>query len=80
MDHQSLQNLIDRVISSLTTDYNTIEFFTKEVHRNLGDKHLDWSLVHMNTSMLEFIRDLQRHQKYLQEDTDAGKKIQDGIC
>lgn len=77
MNHLELMGLIDRIISNIKTDYSTIEFYTKELHKNLGDKHLDWSLGHMNSSMLELIRDLQRHQQYLQEDTNAGKKIQD---
>jgi hypothetical protein len=61
-------DLIDRVVSNLKTDYATIEFHTNELHKNLGDKHLDWSLAHMSNSMLELIRDLQRHQNYLNED------------
>ncbi len=71
MNHVGLIDLIDRVISSLKTDYSIIEFNTKELHRNLGDKHLDWSLAHMSTSMMDLIRDLERHQKYLQKDKDA---------
>lgn len=68
MNHQDLTNLIDRVVSNLKTDYNIIEFFTKELHSNLGDKHLDWSLAHMSNSMMELIRDLERHQDYLKKD------------
>jgi hypothetical protein len=71
MNHLELMGLIDRIISNIKTDYSTIEFYTKELHKNLGDKHLDWSLAHMSTSMLELIRDLQRHQDYLNKDKNA---------
>lgn len=80
MDHLGLSDLIDRVISNLKTDFNIIEFYTKELHRNLGDKHLDWSLAHMSGTMMDLIRDLERHQDYLKKDNNADRKIQDGIC
>ena len=71
MDHSSLTDLIDRVISNLKTDYSIIATYTKLLRIKDDDMHLDWSLAHMNNSILELIRDLERHQQYLKKDMDA---------
>lgn len=71
MDHTSLTDLIDRVISNLKTDYSIVATYTKLLRIKDDDMHLDWSLAHMNNSILELIRDLERHQQYLKKDMDA---------
>lgn len=71
MNHTVLIDLIDRIISNLQLDYSLIKEYTKVVQIYNKDMHLDWSLAHMNTSLLEFLRDLERHQKYLQKDIDG---------
>ena len=68
MDHSSLTDLIDRIISNLKTDYSIISTYTKLLRIKDDDMHLDWSLAHMNNSVLELIRDLERHQQYLKKD------------
>ena len=74
MNPESLVDLIDRVVSNLKMDYSIIKTYTDMLGPH-QDMHLDWSLAHMNVSLLEFIRDLERHQKYLNlnnnKDTDA---------
>ena len=71
MDHQGLINLIDRVVSNLHTDLSLIIHTTHDLQRNLGDKHLNWSLAHLQTSVVDLVRDLERHQQYLQKDNNA---------
>lgn len=72
MTQTELTNLIDRMISAVQTDCAIIIHETKKINKTDANKiHLDWSLAHMRTSMLEFIRDLERHQKYLNESVDA---------
>lgn len=71
MNHESLIDLIDRIINNLQMDYSLIKEYTKVVQLYNKDMHLDWSLAHMNLSLLEFMRDLERHQKYLKKDFDA---------
>lgn len=71
MDHTSLTDLIDMVISNLKTDYSIISTYTKLIRIKDDDMHLDWSLAHMNNSILELIRDLERHQQYLKKDMDG---------
>lgn len=71
MNHESLIDLIDRIINNLQMDYSLIKEYTKVVQLYNKDMHLDWSLAHMNLSLLEFMRDLERHQKYLKKDMDG---------
>ncbi len=79
MDHTTLSNLIAQIQSNLKTDYSLIKFHTEQLHKDKKDHHLDWSLAHMNISLMEFLRDLERHQKYLQKDINADQPIQDQL-
>lgn len=71
MNHSILIDLIDRVISNIKMDYSIIKEYTAILQVDKKDIHLDWNLAHMNVSLLDFMRDLERHQKYLQKDLDG---------
>lgn len=69
MDHQTLIGYIDRVISNIQSDYNFIKEFSERVKKVDEFHHIDWTLAHLNTSVLELMRDLERLQKYLTKDS-----------
>lgn len=79
MDHTTLANLITQIQSVLKTDFALIEHHTKAMNLRDVYHHLDWNLAHMRVSMLDYIRDLERHKKYLEEDINATQPIQDQL-
>lgn len=79
MTHHELIHYLDRMVSVIKTDIEFIKHKTKQVQIDKDNVHLSWEIAHMQSSALDLIRDIERHKKYLQEDMNAGKQIQDRI-
>ena len=75
---QDLKTFIQSLLKTLDHSYDEIDGKTAAVLKystklSKEDKiHLSWGLTHLHTSLCEYERDLQRHIKILDKDTDAG--------
>lgn len=75
----SLNNYLDRLASAYITDYSALASMIWEAKQQTTDEnssHLDWCMVHFNTSMVDIHKTIKNIQARLRE-IDAGTKIQE---
>jgi len=74
---------IKHVKAELLASYDNLEAKTRKVLleteglSNYDRSHLEWGVDHMHTSLVEFVRDLDRHAVVLEQEMkrNAGTKI-----
>lgn len=57
-----LANFCARVSSNVTTDMSTL---SHELGKTDPSDRLSWALAHLNSSMVDYVRDLERMQEAL---------------
>jgi hypothetical protein len=71
---------IKHVKHELTASYDALENKTRTILTetdglsNYDRSHLEWGITHMHTSLMEFIRDLDRHAVVLEQEQKRASK------
>lgn len=85
MDKQSLIDYLEHWVWSSDIDIQNLQMWIKKYieDHNIQDtdrSHLEWELVHINTSHVEFIHDIERIISTLKgKGFNAGTEIQDTV-
>ena len=73
----SLNNYLDELASTYITDYSVLASKIWEAKQQTtaeNNAHLDWCMVHFNTSMVDILKTIKNIQARLRE-IDAGTKV-----